>query len=474
MKGSPPKPAAPKPAAPKPAAKSTKPAKPKKPEGNKYWKRDLTRTARGDVEGTAANAVVVLNNDPACKDLIAYDAFADRVMKLRPTRWHSFDRPRRAFRRPGAWTDLDTDLLRSWFAREHDMKIRLADALSALNIHSHRRVINGPLDYLKPLEWDGVPRLNRWLIDFAGAADKPYTRTVGGMWMISAVARAFQPGCQVDHSLVLEGDQSIGKSSLFRTLVPNKDWFLVDIGSEFGKLESLQKLKAKWIVEMSELDSLSRSSLSAAKAFLTNQVDSYRKSYGRVSEDHPRTCVFAGTTNKDEYLSDETGNRRFWPVRVVKINLKALAAARDQLWAEAVARYRAGKAWHITDPFLLAAAKTEQGRRLQTHPWERPIAEHLASKEVQKTGITTLELLAVLKVRPADQNRACESQVGNILKKLGWVEMGRKRIGKHRVRRFFIGTQSGRRMDASRTRDTNVVQIDAFRERSEKTENTPE
>ena len=169
-------------------------------------------------------------------------------------------------------------------------------------------------------------------------------------------------------------------------------------------------------------------------------------------------------------------NRRFWPVRLTKINLRALRADRDQLWAEAVVRYRAGEAWHITDPFLLAAAKAEQARRLLTHPWERPIAEHLANLEVQRTGITTHEILVLLKIKPVDHGKGHEQWISSVLKKLGWGCFGkqRKKIGQHRVRRFFPGPESGPGTPLRKGTVTDLSKFRATRKSRESTHATPE
>ena len=348
----------------KPKAHKVKPS-----QGRALWRTTLTRNGRGQINPTLGNTVTILRNDPNWEGVLAYNCFSDTVFTRRKPRWHRRDRPATTLRKAGPWTDQDDVLLTAWFEREYDLVLKDGPVRGAVSVVSRISAVHPIRDFLNGLEWDGVPRANRWLIDFGGAKNTPYVRAVSGMWLLSAVARAFRPGCQVDHVLILEGDQGIGKSSLLRAIVPDPDWFLVDVGSEFGEVDSYQKLKGKWIVEMSELDSLNKSELTAAKSFLTCPVDTYRKSYGRTMQDYPRHTVFAGTTNKDTYLQDETGNRRFWPVRLKKIDLVSARLYREQIWAEAVARFRAGEGWHIADPELLAAAKAEQAQRVQQHPW---------------------------------------------------------------------------------------------------------
>jgi len=434
--------------APKAMPKAAAKAAPPKPLPLKavaaHWKTELTRTPRGNYAPSLANAISILRHDPKWAGVLAYDAFAGKVLKLTPAKWHRHDRPSKAYRKPGPWTDLDTTLLRAWLEREYEMQLKAHDAVAAVDAVAHSNPEHGPRDYLKKLigTWDRTPRLDKWLVDYAGVRDTPYARAVSAMWMISAVARVFQPGCQVDHGIILEGAQGIGKSTLLRAITPNEQWFLVDIGSEFGKVDSFQKLRGKWIVEMSELDSLGKSALSAAKAYMTCPIDSYRKSYGRETADYPRTCVFAGTTNKDEYFTDDTGNRRFWPLLLAAIDRLGVVQIREQLWAEATARYLADEPWHISDPEILAAAQDEQEARLLSDPWARIVARFLSDEAVHSAGITTHQLLTtVLKIRPSDLKRDVEMRVAAILRLLKWANSGRRlsTVDGVRARRYFPG-----------------------------------
>jgi putative DNA primase/helicase len=459
-----------RPVAPARRTKKLKGSPPKPLAPDSSWKRRLARTAKGNVSATPANAVTILKHDPAWLNVLAYDSFVGRILKLKAPKWHKHDKPSKEFRRAGPWTDTDTALLRNWFEREYDgMLLRMADVAIAVDTVSKATTKNGPKDYLKALvgEWDRTPRVDKWLVKYGGARNTPYVREVSKNWMISAVARVFEPGCQVDHTIVLEGLQGLGKSSLLRTLCPNPAWFLVDIGSEFGKLDSFQKLKGKWLNEMSELDSLGRSMLSSIKAFMTNPVDTYRKSYGRETEDHPRTCVFAGTTNKDQYLTDDTGNRRFWPVILRRVDIGGLKADRDQLWAEAVTRYLSGELWHITDSTLLAAASAEQASRLHGDPWERIILEKLRFEASHRVGVTTHELLCgTLKLRAKDIKKEHEMRVASILRGLKWTTEGtpRKVIGGVKIRRYFPGLGAAKPAWTTLQGGKTVVDLMQFRE----------
>jgi predicted P-loop ATPase len=192
-------------------------------------------------------------------------------------------------------------------------------------------------EYLKKLEWDGVDRLDSWLARYLGAAPSPYASAIGRMFPISMVARILKPGCQVDYVLVLEGpDQGEQKSSAARVLAG--EHFSDALPDIHGK-EASQHLRGKWLVEIAELSAIRKADVEEVKKFITRREERYRPPYGRLDVIEPRQCAFIGTTNKSTYLYDETGGRRWWPIQVGIIDLAALERDRDQLFAEAVARY---------------------------------------------------------------------------------------------------------------------------------------
>ncbi len=186
-------------------------------------------------------------------------------------------------------------------------------------------------DYLGALVWDGTPRLDRWLIDCAGAEDSPYVRRVSRGMLVVAVRRALHPGCRLDQMPVLEGPQGCGKSSALRILAVVDGWFTDSL--QLGVTEAP---KNKWIVEVSELEAMRRSDVEALKAFLSRTHMEVRLPYERELTCVPRSFVVFGTTGQSDFLQDPTGNRRFVPVNVRRFDLELLRAVRDQLWAEAV------------------------------------------------------------------------------------------------------------------------------------------
>jgi predicted P-loop ATPase len=255
-------------------------------------------------------------------------------------------------------------------------------------------------------------------------------QTFGSKWMISAVARIYQPGCKVDHVLVLEGDQGPGKSTALQIL--GGPYFTDDI-AELGSKDSALSTIGAWIIEVSELAAMSRPEMARTKSFITRSTDRFRPPYGKRLIESPRQCVFAGTVNHAEYLRDETGGRRFWPALCGRIDLDALRRDRDQLWAEAVVRYRSGEPWWIEEPNLNAAATQEQEARYQRDPWEEPIAEWL----VGKTSVSTTDVLQRALAKPKDQwSHTDQIRIGTILKRLKWHSK-RPRSGSSRRRVYY-------------------------------------
>jgi putative DNA primase/helicase len=275
------------------------------------------------------------------------------------------------------WLETDDELLAEWLAhRELFVKAALCGScvatIAGANTHHPVRA------YLAGLEWDGVPRLSLWLTTYLGAYDAPpeYVHAVGRAWLISLVARAMRPGCQVDHLLILEGPQGARKSSALRALVPDPAWFTDNI-SALGTKDSAQDLRGKWLIELSDLSAMKRTEVERIKAAISHPVDHYRPSYGRYSRDFPRQCVFAGTTNEHAYLFDSTGNRRFWCLKIGRIDLAGLAAVRGQLWAEARHAFDAGEKWHL-EPAVELLAATEQAKRREEEPFTGPVLDWVA------------------------------------------------------------------------------------------------
>jgi len=219
--------------------------------------------------------------------------------------------------------------------------------------------------------------------------------------MIGAVARVMQPGCKMDNMLVLEGPQGSLKSSALATL--GGPWY-AEVNESVQSKDFHMALQGKMIIEIAELDSFSKAETTRIKQVITCQSDRYRKPYGHFAEDHPRTCVFVGSTNEDQYLSDHTGGRRFWPVACGKINIKYLEKNRDQLFAEAVREYEVGTPWWAIPE---NEARAAQDKRRRVDPWEDTVQDYA---KIQSGDVSIAEILNHLSIpterwTQLDQNR---------------------------------------------------------------------
>ncbi|WP_295343148.1 virulence-associated E family protein [uncultured Prevotella sp.] len=319
---------------------------------NDEWKAELEYTKSGKLLCNIANIILILENDPALAGHIVHDLFTGMDSAKDGLPWN---------KNANQWTDTDDANLRVWLEKHYDItgKEKIADALTAvLTRHSYHPI----RDYLNGLTWDGVPRLDRIIIDYMGAEDSELNRAMSRKHFVAAVARVFNPGCKYDYCLIMSGAEGIGKSTLLRVM--GGKWFNDSITTLEGK-EGMEQLRRAWVVELGELSSIKRSDVEQVKAHLSKQVDIYRAAYARRVLEHPRQCVFCGTTNEALFLKGDTGNRRFWVIPVVAELRKyrdwneAIRRDRDQLWAEAVHYYKQGEPLYLSEE-LEAQAKQRQ------------------------------------------------------------------------------------------------------------------
>ena len=281
-------------------------------------------------------------------------------------------------------------------------------------------------DWLESLIHDGKPRIDSWLTDYLGVEGTAYTHGVGRAFLVAMVARVMRPGCKHDHVLILRGEQGIRKSTACRIL-SGEEYFSDTLPAiKNDKIEAYRHLRGKWLIEMGELASATKSLSEDLKSFLSGQVDTYRSPYARKDETVKRQCVIVGTTNETAFLRDSTGGRRFWPVTCAKIDTDALSVDRDQLFAEAVAAFRAGEAWHLP-PDLEQLAKIEQEEAREEHPWEQRVREVLDGltegdgfDRLPKDSVTVAELLTLLGIPTEKQNSGNAKLAVSILRMQSW------------------------------------------------------
>ena len=280
-----------------------------------------------------------------------------------------------------------------------------------------RRNCSHPVrDYLDGLRWDGQNRIDRWLINYAGADDTSYVRAVGALTLVAAVRRIRQPGCKFDEMPVFQSAQGLEKSSALSILAINPEWFSDDLPLTADSKAVIERLKGRWIVEAAELKGMRKSDIEHLKAFLSRTVDRARLSYDRSISELKRQCIIIGTTNFDEFLRDQTGNRRYWPVAVGAFDLAKLKGDRDQLWAEAAAREAQGVSIRLPRELWAIAAK-EQEERMIDEPWIEVIQKALGETNGK---LLTSDVWRIVNIPTAQRTQAHNERVGIAMRACGW------------------------------------------------------
>ena len=394
-----------------------------------HWFAQCIKDVKGKPLPILANAYIALQHDPAVRDALAYDEMACTAMLM-----HQIGVPMGGeLEAPRPLTDKDVDDIQKWLQHAGLERIGREPVHSAVNCHAREHGYHPLRDYLASLSWDGKPRVNVWLITKLGAENSDYVRAIGQMFLVSMVARVFEPGCKADHMPVLEGPQGALKSTACQ--VVGGEWFSDGLPDITAGKEASQHLRGKWLIEVAEMHAYNRAEASLLKSFISRQVERYRPAYGRLEVHEPRQCLFIGTTNKDTYLRDETGGRRFWPVKCGEIDIEGLAADRDQLFAEAVNLYQAGVPWWPERQFELQEIMPRQAERYEGDPWEETVTEFVVGKsrvtigEVAKNGL----LIETQRIAKSDQNR-----IAAILMALGWMHGKRGDKGE----RFWVPVPS--------------------------------
>lgn len=311
---------------------------------------------KGNKQVTVNNFVNAFKSDPLLNGLLAYDMLKETIVFTRP----SFTA--KGSKKGDLVNDTDISIIKGRIERMHGIynDAKLNDAIEQVSSDNAFHPIKL---YLESLTWDGVPRIDTFLVEYMGAEDNAYTREVFRKMLLAAVTRIYEPGRKFDTALVFYSEQGVGKSTLIQRL--SKGWFNDSLTNLSGK-ESYEAIQFAWLVELAELSALRRSDVEAVKNFISKREDTYRGAYARRVKTHKRQCVFFGSTNDDEFLKDATGNRRFFPVEVKRTRKTRLIfepefdAVVDQLWAEAMEGYMLGEALTLSDDAEAIAGGTRE------------------------------------------------------------------------------------------------------------------
>lgn len=325
----------------------------------------------------------------------------------------------------GPWLD-DAALNRLWLAidEQFGMLPPIEFFVTVVADYARRNAFHPVRDYLDRVQptWDGRPRIDGWLVEYGGAEDTEFTRAVSALTLVAAVRRARQPGSKFDEMLVLEGPQGVGKSSAIEALMPDSQWFSDNFSFTLRDREAIEQLAGRWIIEAPELKGMRKSESETRKAFMSRQTDRGRLAYARTVTEVPRTCIFIGTTNDDRYLTDTTGNRRFWPVRVRSFDVEAIRRDRDQLWAEAATREARGAPIRLQQELWQTAATVQHTRRVED-PWTQILANAVGDMEGK---IDPLLIWNIVGVDTGRRTQADNERLGAVMRDLGWERRKRR------------------------------------------------
>lgn len=319
----------------------------------------------------ASNVAKIIGSD--FKDMVWRDTFYNKIF----TKWTTGVERQ--------WSDTDTNNLFIKMQHHYELaKISKQHIQDAIEFIASKNEKNEPQEWLATLKWDGASRIDDFFIKAMGSKDSTYTRAVSKNFWIALVARIMDAGCKADEMVVLEGKQGTYKTTSLEII--GGKWY-GEVNCDIASKDFDQGLRGKILVEFGELANLRKTDVETIKRKLSTRVDEYRPSYGRYVEQHPRTCIFVGTTNETEYLKDATGNRRFWPMEIVRADTNYIRESREQLFAEALVRFKAGEKWHEV-PW--EEAEEVRSGRMETDEWDNIIGDIISKSGMYQTSYFTL------------------------------------------------------------------------------------
>ncbi len=401
------------------------------------------RTDKGEIKGIRENVYFALREDPNLRELVRCNEFSNKIDKCRVPPWGG---------KAGEWKEtLDDIRLAEYLASRYELIVANPVTIEqAVLMSAHDNTYNPVRDDFEAAAWDGIERRQHWMIDCLGAADTEYVRLASEYFLLSMVARVFEPGCQMDYMLVLQGLQGAGKTSALNILGGH----YYGAGSfRIGDKESLQALQGRLIFNFNELDALSRSEATAIKGFITERTDRFRPPYAKGFQAFPRNCVLTGDTNQGEFLRDATGDRRFWVVHCSEVEVERLTQMRAQLMAEAVHFYKEGSRRYPTKEEETRLFFPEQEKWKFVDVWHDALARYVNSDELaegfdgsvsengtllsnhQREFFSTHELLVKalhIDIGKVDRAGSMQKSVSGAMKMLGF--QGNIKWAKGRVR----------------------------------------
>lgn len=360
--------------------------------------------------------VNILNNDTNLISTLQFNLFTEDIEFSREVLWDSSAKKNKPL------SDMDMSQLKYYMSSIHQWETSRDVLNDACLIVSLRQSYHPVKKFIESVEWDGVPRCDEWLIKAVGCEDNFYTRMAAAKFLIATVSRIYNPGCKFDHMLILEGPQSIGKSTLVELMAGE---FYLDTNFDNKDKDMIDIMRGSFWVEISELSGMNKKEVDWLKSFLSRKVDRIRLPYARRSSDFQRKCVFIGTYNpsgNNMYLRDDTGNRRFWPIECRGcVDFNYIRENRGQLWAEALVRFKNGEDYYIKDPSALKILESIHGERELESPTHRKIRDYIK----MKSEVSMIELIEdCLKINtngkmPRDLV-SISTIIGIIMRKLKW------------------------------------------------------
>lgn len=397
---------------------------------------NLTRDKRGEVATTIENFFSIMLNDPH------YSNIHFNLLSNQPE-IHVDGVPR-------LWSDADLAASRNYIESRYRIHSE-SKHRDALRLLFREREYHPIRDIVDNLKWDGVERVEHFLAEWAKVEDNEYTREVSRLIFAGGINRLYSPGCKFDDVPVLIGtNQGEGKSSLVRWLAIN-DSFYSEV-TEFEGQRGIEQLEGAWICEVAELLALTKTKeQEAVKSYITRQRDKYRRPYAENIDEQPRRCVFIGSTNKEEFLRDKTGNRRWYPVKVHSSGYwlyEHEQECRDyilQCWAEARVKFERGEMPNYANPKFLNLYQEAQENAMEDDWRVGAIIGYLDRFNVGECVCVRQiahEALSPSLENPRDPNKAESNEITQIMSKIpGWVKSKKvKRLGKYGVQKYWQKT----------------------------------